>query len=290
MRNTVPAHAVDVHTIQLQDLRVSVQRTGVGEPMLLLHGFPHTKELWREVTPLLVAAGFQVLAPDLRGIGGSEVTEAGYDAITLAEDQVQLLDALSLETAHVVGFDLGAAPAFALAASQPARVMSVTIIEAVIGGLPGADAFLGSGGPWWFSFHQTPGGLAEDVVTGAEDRYVRYFLELGSRRGVPEDLTREFIDSYTSRSRLRAAFEHYRAMPSNSEWNRIWAERGTLTMPVAAIGASPVGDVTARQLERVSTDFTGHLLGDIGHIVPIDAPSDVARIVIDTAVRTEGAR
>ena len=52
-----------------------------GETVVLLHGFPHTKELWREVTPLLVDAGYEVIAPDLRGLGDSDTTEGGYDAV-----------------------------------------------------------------------------------------------------------------------------------------------------------------------------------------------------------------
>src|SRR3982750_2897809 len=92
--------ASEPEMVQLKDVRVSVRRAGSGDPVLLLHGFPHTKELWREVTPFLVSAGFQVIAPDLRGLGDSDQPEAGYAAHLLAEDQVQLLDALSLEAAH----------------------------------------------------------------------------------------------------------------------------------------------------------------------------------------------
>jgi hypothetical protein len=48
---------------------------------------------------------------------------------------------------------------------------------------------------------------------------VRYFLDIGSRAGVPEDLAKEFVNAYTGRAALQAAFERYRAMPSNAEWN-----------------------------------------------------------------------
>lgn len=276
----------DERSVPLDGLRASVRVTGAGPPILLLHGFPHTKEVWRQVVPLLVDAGHQVIAPDLRGIGATDAADDGYDAITLAQDQMRLLDALSLDAVHVVGFDIGAAPAFAMAAAFPSRVRSLTVVEAVIGGLAGAEDFLRTGGPWWFAFHQTPGGLAEDVVAGSEDRYVRFFLDIGSRRGVPEDLIRRFVAAYTGVERLRPAFEHYRALAENSRWNRAWAENGALTMPVTAVGAATVRDAPARQLERVSVDLAEHVLESSGHIVPIDAPDELAWIVLATAART----
>lgn len=290
MSSATQGYRSTIETIQLDDLRVSARRAGTGSPVLLLHGFPHTKEIWREVAPLLVAAGHEVLMPDLRGTGDTQRTTGGYDAASLARDQVRLLDALCLQTAHVVGFDVGAAPGFALAAAHPDRVLSLTIVEAVVGGLAGAEAFLGSGGPWWFGFHQAPDGLAESVLSGDEDRYVRFFLGIGSRAGVPEDLARHFVRAYTGRDSLRAAFEHYRAMPANAQWNRSWAEHGRLTMPVTAVGASTVGDVPARQLTLIADHLDEHLLPHSGHLVPVDAPDDLAAIVAATAARATSAR
>lgn len=263
---------------------------GSGDPILLLHGFPHTRALWRDVTPTLVEAGFLVVAPDLRGTGESGRASTGYDALTLARDLLGVLDRLGLPSSHVVGFDVGAAPAFALAAAHPDRVASLTIAEAIIGGLPGAEAMLTSGGPWWFAFHQVAGGFAEDVVQGNAERYIRFFLETGSRRGVPADLAEEFVRAYRSHDDLRSGFEHYRAMPANAEWVAAWADSGRLRMPVTAIGAATVGDLLARQLDSVSDDLESVLLQGSGHIVPIDAPTEFAQAIRDTVDRAGRAR
>lgn len=231
---------------------MSVRRSGSGEPIVLLDGFPHTKELWRNVEPLLIAGGHQVIAPDLRGLGDSERARTGFEAQNQAKDQVRLLDALAVDAAHVVGFDVGAAVAFALATQHSDRVRSLTIMEAIVGGLPGAEEFFRAGGPWWFGFHQAPGGLAEDIVAGSEDRYIRYFLESRARTHLPDDLAKRFIQAYTGRDSLRAAFEHYRAMPSNAETNSSWAEHGRLNLPVAAVtstgwsAGAPTGSVRRR--------------------------------------------
>ncbi|MDF0530986.1 alpha/beta fold hydrolase [Tsukamurella sp. 8F] len=278
------AYPTTTEKLTLGNIAVSVRHAGSGPTILLLHGFPHTKQVWRAVEPVLIDAGYRVVSPDLRGLGDTDRTPDGYHADDLAMDQVRLLDALSSDAAHVVGFDLGAAPAFALAAAHPGRVRSLTVVEAILGGLPGAEAFLAHP-PWWFGFHQAPGGLAEDVLEGDEGRYIRHFLATGSEVGVPHDLEQHFVDAYTGHARLRAAFEHYRAMPGNARWSRAWAEHGRLPMPVAAIGASAVEDALARQLATVCDDLTGHLLPRSGHIVPVDAPRELAAIVLDTAHR-----
>ncbi|SIR63980.1 alpha/beta fold hydrolase [Williamsia sterculiae] len=275
--------------VRLPDITVAVTTHGTGTPVLLLHGFPHTKEVWQFVATQLVAAGHRVVTPDLRGMGETSRSETGYGAASLAQDQVQLLDALGIGAAHVVGLDAGAAPAFAMATGSPERVQSLTIVEAVIGGLAGAESFAATGGPWWFGFHQAPGGLAERAVAGNEDAYIRFFLDAGSRTGVPDHLARRIVAAHTGRERLRAAFEHYRAMPDNAVTNRAWAEQGgSLTMAVTAVGASTLGDVPARQLERIATDFVGYLLPDSGHIVPVDAPDELARIILATIARGGG--
>lgn len=278
------AHASTVETVQVNGIRVSVRRSGSGEPIVLLHGFPHTKELWRNVEPLLIAGGHQVIAPDLRGLGDSERARTGFEAQNQAKDQVRLLDALAVDAAHVVGFDVGAAVAFALATQHSDRVRSLTIMEAIVGGLPGAEEFFRAGGPWWFGFHQAPGGLAEDIVAGSEDRYIRYFLESRARTHLPDDLAKRFIQAYTGRDSLRAAFEHYRAMPSNAETNSSWAEHGRLNLPVAVV-TSTVGGLLARQLAPFADDLEEHLLPDSGHVVPLDAPQEVAEILLATAAR-----
>ncbi|MEW2625118.1 alpha/beta fold hydrolase [Streptomyces sp. NPDC048106] len=265
--------------ISVNDVRLAVEVAGEGPAVMLLHGFPHTRAIWSEVAPLLTAAGLRVVAPDLRGLGDSDRAAGGYLATELAGDLAGVLDALDIDRAHVVGIDLGAAPAFALAATHPDRVSSLTLSEAVIGTLPGAESFTANGAPWWFGLHTVPGGFAEDLLEGREDRYLRFFLDGGSRRGLPEALTARIVEAYCGRESLRAAFEHYRAMPANAGWISSWVTRNVFTLPVLTIGASAVGEVTARQLAPFSRNLTASLLPDAGHIVPIDEPEEFSALV-----------
>lgn len=275
-----------VELTRLPALAMAVETLGTGEPVLLLHGFPHTRAIWREVAPALASAGHRVLVPDLRGLGDTERTQTGYDAITLADDLDQLLRSFGVQQAHVVGLDLGVAPAFALAAARPDRVTSLTVMEALIGRLPGAEAFLADGPPWWVGFHRAAGELAEDVVVGAEDRYLRFFLDSGTTTDFPTDLAELIIEAYRGRDSLRAAFEHYRAAPQNAAWVDTWARSGRLPMPVTAVGGGTVGDATARQLAPFADALDARVIAGAGHILPVDAPEQVAAAILASIRRT----
>ena len=110
--------------IETDGVGLDVTIEGEGPPVLLLHGWPDTHELWEHQTKALVAAGYQVIAPDLRGFGASDKPEGvdAYNILSLAGDVLGVLDHLGLERAHVVGHDWGAALAWAIAAFMPDRV------------------------------------------------------------------------------------------------------------------------------------------------------------------------
>jgi len=108
-------------------LRMEVARAGEGAPVVLLHGFPELWWSWRHQIRALAGAGFSVVAPDLRGYGGTDAPEpvTAYDALTLARDVAALMDALGHERFAVVGHDWGANVAWELARSHPERISAV---------------------------------------------------------------------------------------------------------------------------------------------------------------------
>jgi pimeloyl-ACP methyl ester carboxylesterase len=105
-------------------VEVFVDGDPAAPPVLLLHGWPDSHDLWRDQIPALLAAGYRVIAPDLRGLGASDRPEEvdAYNLVFLLADVVGVLDQLDIERTHVVGHDWGAALAWALAAFVPARV------------------------------------------------------------------------------------------------------------------------------------------------------------------------
>src|SRR5579875_2935684 len=103
----------ELRRVRVNRIELNVALAGQGPAVLLLHGFPHTWQLWEPVMDRL-AARYRVIAPDLRGLGASSRAATGYDAQTLADDAAGLLDALDEDTAAVAGIDAGAPPAFLL--------------------------------------------------------------------------------------------------------------------------------------------------------------------------------
>lgn len=277
---TSPRHEADIvlRRITTNGIQVNVAVVGSGPAVLLLHGFPHTWRLWTEIIGPL-AEHHRVIAPDLRGLGASTRAAEGYDAGTLAADAEGILDALGEPTAAVVAIDAGTPVAFLLAMRRPDRVRRLVVMESLLGSLPGAEDFLADGPPWWFGFHSVP-GLGETVLIGHEAEYLDWFLTAGTHgRGVPPEIRNAFVSAYTGHDALRCALSYYRAQPTSARQISEAVAGGRLTMPTMAIGAHPVGRALEQQLRPVSDDLTGHLVQDCGHIIPLDRPAELLRLL-----------
>jgi len=117
--------------ITVNGVRLHCVVEGEGPLVLLLHGFPETSHAWRKQMAAL-ATRFRVVAPDLRGYGGSDKPKgiAAYRTSVLADDIVGLIHAFDAERAHVVGHDWGGAVAWAFAIAHPARLERLVIVNA----------------------------------------------------------------------------------------------------------------------------------------------------------------
>jgi len=80
---------------------------GAGRPVVLIHGWPLSSKSWEKQVPVLVDAGYRVVAYDRRGFGNSAKPTFGYDYDTLAEDLHKLMTELDLADATLVGFSMG---------------------------------------------------------------------------------------------------------------------------------------------------------------------------------------
>ena len=261
----------ELRRIPVNDVELNVAIAGQGPAVLLLHGFPHTWQLWTDVMDKL-AASYRVIAPDLRGLGASTRAQTGYDARSLADDAAALLGALGEGGAVVAGIDAGAPPAFLLAMTRPGLVRRLVLMESLLGRLPGAEDFLAGGPPWWFGFHAVP-GLAETVLEGNEASYIDWFLDTGTLgQGVRPAVRDAFVRAYTGRDALRCAFSYYRSLPASAAQIAEAVAATRLTVPTLAIGSRPVGPALERQLLPIADDLTGHLIDHCGHIIPQHRP------------------
>lgn len=122
----LPYRVAHVNGIDVRYLDV-----GSGPLILLLHGFPDFSYTWRHLLSPLAGAGFRVVAPDLRGSGGSSRPSdtEGYTYFHVIGDLVGLMDELCVEQAVVVGHDMGAYVAMHMALIVPARVRAVASLS-----------------------------------------------------------------------------------------------------------------------------------------------------------------
>src|SRR5918994_4410521 len=127
LRRVELAHRYD----DLGDVRLHYVEAGEGPLVLLLHGFPQFWYEWRHQIPVLVKAGFRVVAPDMRGYNFSDKPPGvrAYRVELLARDVERLILACGEWTAVVVGHDWGAIVAWIAAMRHPERVEKLAILN-----------------------------------------------------------------------------------------------------------------------------------------------------------------
>lgn len=113
---------------------------GDGPPVVLVHGFGLTHEVWAEQLPL--ADEFRLIAYDMRGCGDSIAPAGGYGSSDLGDELTGLLDHLAVPRAHLVGHSRGGGVIMDMALRRPDRVASLVFVSAGLGGFPYSEAFL----------------------------------------------------------------------------------------------------------------------------------------------------
>ncbi len=112
----------------LSDIRLAYDACGDGPPVVLIHGFPLCRKMWRPQLAPLAKAGFRVIVPDLRGFGESGAPDGPYSMSVFADDIVALLDALQIETAVVGGMSMGGYVLLNLLERHPGRVRAAMFL------------------------------------------------------------------------------------------------------------------------------------------------------------------
>lgn len=113
-------------TYRSRGLRLSYQDVGVGEPLLLLHAFPLSGQMWGPQMEAL-AGRWRLLVPDLSGFGGSEATPGTCRMADMAADAAALLDHLAIHRAVVGGLSMGGYAALAFAEAYPNRLRGLVL-------------------------------------------------------------------------------------------------------------------------------------------------------------------
>lgn len=183
--------AIERRHAQANGIRLAYLEAGTGPLVLLVHGWPELAHSWRNQLPALAAAGYRVVAPDMRGYGGSSAPDAveDYTILHLVGDLVGLLDHLHAAEAVVVGHDWGAVAAWHAALLRPDRfraVAAMSVVHTLRAPQAPVATFRGRGydGFYWVYFQEP--GVAEAELERDVARSLRMIYHAASG-DVPED-------------------------------------------------------------------------------------------------------
>jgi pimeloyl-ACP methyl ester carboxylesterase len=280
--------SVTERTLRVNGLSFNVAEAGSGPPVLLLHGFPDSWQLWRHQIPALAQAGHRVIAPDLRGFGKTDrpARVEDYKVHTLVADVVGLLDVLGVERAAVVGHDWGAGLAWAVARFVPDRVARLVVVSV---GHPLASAAAGLAQrerSWYMLWFLFP-GVAERVLPEDGWALFRRWVWNGARLGDDPDLDRQVADM-SRPGALVAGLNWYRANLDPATFVINHPDRIPVPLvacPTMGVWSSDDPALTEAQMtgsERfVSGPWRYELLDGVDHWVPAHAPERLSQLLVD---------
>ncbi|MGH8869035.1 MAG: alpha/beta fold hydrolase [Actinomycetes bacterium] len=194
---------VAVCGVRFSLLRADPPRKRRTTPVLLLHGVPETAAMWRDLVPDL-ARDRIVLAPDLKGLGGSEA-RGPYDVPTLVQELAALVLHEVDQRVDVVGHDWGATLALGLAAERPELVRRLVVCN-------GAYRHVDLRRAWHIPLFAMP-MLPEVGFTLGGERAIRMMLSGGWRsdRPLDPDVARHYVAAYRHPDRVDAMLGYYRS-------------------------------------------------------------------------------
>jgi len=281
-----------VEKAALPDVEINFASAGSGPPVLLLHGHPQTHIVWRKVAPRLVSAGYQVIAPDLRGYGDSgkpvsDAQHAPYSKRAMAQDQIALMEMLGHDRFSVVGHDRGGRVAHRLALDFPDAVESLAVLDIAptLTMYARTDQEFATRYFWWFFLIQ-PFDFPEKMIGGDPEYFLRRHIagQVKTDGAVEEEAIAEYLRTYQNPMTINAICEDYRASASiDLEHDR--ADEGRpIKSPLLAIwGAKGVVgelyDVVETWKEKA--DLVSGFGFSCGHAIPEEAPEELAAKLLD---------
>jgi pimeloyl-ACP methyl ester carboxylesterase len=258
----------------LNGTRVHYERSGRGYPVLFIHAGIADSRMW-EPQAAAFADRFDMIRPDLRGFGDTELPPGPYSGI---DDMVALLDHLKVERAHVVGCSMGGSLAIDLALEHPLRVEKLVLIAAGVSGLNAgaADAAL------FTEIEEADKAGDMDAVNRAE---VRLWVDGPRRREGSAPAT------------VRALVLDMNGRSLHTDWSS--AER----QPIDPSAISRLGEITSPTLVIVGDQDLPHCMAnadliaskvpgarkavieDVAHLPSLERPDEFNRVLLDFLTR-----
>jgi pimeloyl-ACP methyl ester carboxylesterase len=271
---------------EVGDARLHYVEDGDGPLIVLLHGFPEFWFGWRLQIAPLAAAGFRVVAPDLRGynLSSKPAGVAAYAADKLAADIRGLIRELGAESALLVGHDWGGTVAWATAMNHPEVVDRLAILNAahprkLQQGLRNPRQALRT---WYFFYFQLP-GLPERHARAGRSRLFRRYMRDARPAYTPEEMDR-YIEAWSQPGAATAMINYYRAAVRQSP-KQAKAQIRPISAPTLVIWGQRDRYLGPKLAEPHRDDVPGldrvERLPDASHWVHHDEAERVTQLLID---------
>ena len=273
--------------------QLAYDRSGSGEPVVLLHGWPGDRTDYRILAPDL-AASFDVVVPDLRGFGESDKHPADpaeqYSAAAQARSVLGLIRELDLRRPILAGYDIGSRIAQTVAQQDPGQVRALVIAPP----LPGIGKRILDPEPqrefWYQSFHRLP--LAAELIDGAPAAVRAYLSHFWSHWSGPS-----FTPSPGDLDHLAAVYGMPGAFTASIAWYRSGA--GSVARSLAEEAPAPDDRIAvpatvlwpeydplfprawADRVEEFFSAITVRFVDGAGHFAPLEYPAEVAAAIRD---------
>ncbi|MEZ5557714.1 MAG: alpha/beta hydrolase [Pseudomonadales bacterium] len=303
--------AVRQRRVASNGIELNVAEQGDGPLVLLLHGFPESWYSWRHQFAPLAAAGYHVVAPDMRGYGRSDRPQAisAYNQVEVMRDVVGLIPALGYDSAVVIGHDWGAPTAWGCALHHPEQVTAVGALSVPFTPrspvAPMAAMREMFKGQFFYQLYFQEPGVAEAEFEKDIRTALRKFLVMGAgetdlaslpAKGPDDDLLSSLPDPATlpawlseadldfyaaefSRSGMRGPLNYYRN--HDLTWELTAGAPETISQPAMFVAGAKDGvimmaaEALQKLPERVPDLRINELIPDIGHWTQQEAPAAV---------------
>jgi haloacetate dehalogenase len=291
--------------VKTGETTIFLRRSGNGPPLLLLHGFPQTHLMWREVAPRL-ARHFTVICADLRGYGRSGCPpsapdHAPYSKRAMAVDMASVMERLGFRQFAVAGHDRGGRVAYRLALDHPECVSKLAVLDVVPTGMAWARAhadFAVAFWPWSLLAQDAPlperilNSNAADIIANALDHWGSAAVTFSA------DIRAAYAEALCDPEHAHAICEEYRAAAGidrdHDEADQKAGRRVACPMLVLWSGKGPLNSWYGKEggplgLWKTFADQVSGEALDGGHFFPEEMPGQTADTLADFLLKDQNS-
>ena len=281
------------------DIACETHGPSTGDPVILLHGFPYSPRAYDDIAPALAAKGYRVIVPYLRGYGttrfNSPATLRSGQQAALAQDLLDLMDALAIKQAALCGYDWGGRAACIVAALRPERVRCLVTGDGYnLQNIPRSTQPLDPQTEhrlWYQYYFHTPRGV--EGLTQNRRALCELLWRLWSPTwaqnaeryplSAPAFDNPDFVDVVIHSYRHR--FTYAPGDPALEWMEEALTRQPAISVPTISLCGADDGVGPAPEVDEDAEHFTGpyerRVLAGVGHNIPEEAPEATLKALLD---------